>query len=90
MIFVTEDFLTEKQVKNDHYKNPKSVSILKNNQISKFPTGIYDYSIMKSVFTPIDIKEFPLFFAFRINVLPGFYFSQFKAKGGNPSKVTVY
>lgn len=59
MIFVTEDFLTDKQVKNDNYQNPKSVPILKNNMLRKFPTGIYDYSMMTSVFTPVGTKKYP-------------------------------
>jgi hypothetical protein len=58
MIFVTEDFLTDKQVKNDRYQNPNSVSVLKNNRVRKFPTGIYDYSMMTSVFTPVNSQEY--------------------------------
>lgn len=58
LIFVTEDFLTDKQVKNDNYQNPNSVPILKNNRIRKFPTGIYDYSMMTSVFTPVNNQKF--------------------------------
>lgn len=53
-IFVTEDFLTDKQVKNDHYTNANSAPILKLNQIRRFTTGLYDYSIMTSVFTNSD------------------------------------
>lgn len=59
MVFVTEDFLTDKQVKNDNYKNPNSIQILKNNSLLKFTTGIYDYSIMSSIFTPIDTRNHP-------------------------------
>jgi len=51
MIFVTEDFLSDKQVKNDNYTQKNSVPILKNNQIRRFTTGLYDYSIFTSVFT---------------------------------------
>lgn len=58
MIFVTEDFLTDKQVKNDRYQNPNSVAVLKNNRIRKFPTGIYDYSMMTSVFTPVNSSAY--------------------------------
>ena len=53
-IFVTEDFLTDKQVKNDHYTSPNSISVLKNNRMRRFTTGLYDYSVMTSVFTPAD------------------------------------
>ena len=59
LVFVSEDFLTDKQVKNDNYTNKNSTSILKNNFLRKFTTGIYDYSIMTSVFTPVDTKKFP-------------------------------
>ncbi|GJM35386.1 MAG: hypothetical protein DHS20C18_43870 [Saprospiraceae bacterium] len=59
MVFVTEDFLTDKQVKNDNYQNPNSTGVLKLNQIRRFSTGIYDYSIMTSVFTPVDTDKFP-------------------------------
>ncbi|WP_282774091.1 hypothetical protein [Phaeodactylibacter xiamenensis] len=58
-IFVTEDFLTDKQVKNDNYNNPNSTPVLKTNLLRKFPTGIYDYSIMTSVFTPTKVKDYP-------------------------------
>ncbi|MFN7115819.1 MAG: hypothetical protein ACK4TA_03415 [Saprospiraceae bacterium] len=57
LVFVTEDFLTDKQVKNDNYKNPNSINVLKTNQIRRFATGIYDYSIMTSVFTPINAEK---------------------------------
>ncbi len=60
MIFVTEDFLTDKLVKNDNYVNPNSVPILKNNMVRNFPTGLYDYSLMTSVFTPVNTKEQPV------------------------------
>jgi len=53
-IFVTEDFLTDKQVKNDTYTNNNSTSILKLNSLRRFTTGIYDYSMMTSVFTRAD------------------------------------
>lgn len=59
MIFVTEDFLTDKQVKNDNYTNPNSVPILKNNIVKTFPTGIYTYNIMTSVFTPVNTADQP-------------------------------
>jgi hypothetical protein len=54
LIFVSEDFLTDKQVKNDNYTNPNSIPILKNNQIRRFTTGLYDYSIFSSIFSPLD------------------------------------
>lgn len=59
LIMVTEDFLTDKQVKNDRYQNPNSIPVLKTNLISRFTTGVYDYSIMTSVFSPVDVKAHP-------------------------------
>ena len=59
LIFVSEDFLTDKQVKNDQYKNENSTKVLKTNAITRFTTGIYDYSIMSSVFTPVYTKDYP-------------------------------
>ena len=35
-IFVTEDFLTDKQVKNEYYTNEQTTWILKNIQLKKF------------------------------------------------------
>lgn len=59
MIFVSEDFLTDKQVKNDNYTNPNSTPVIKTNIVRRFITGIYDYSIMTSVFTPTKTSEQP-------------------------------
>ena len=58
-IFVTEDFLTDKQVKNESGHQNNSVSVLKTNLAIDFTTGIYDYNLMNSVFTPVDAAEFP-------------------------------
>ena len=52
-IFVTEDFLPERQVKAD-YKNAKNSAILKLNSTKKFITGMYPYSLMTSTFSPIN------------------------------------
>ncbi len=52
LIFVTEDFLTSKQVKANS-KSDSSNTILKLNATKKFNTGIYPYSLMLSVFDPL-------------------------------------
>ncbi len=58
LIFVTEPFLPDKQVKADYNASrKKSIPVLKLNFIKKFNTGIYDYSMMKSVFTPIPSED---------------------------------
>ncbi|QTD38371.1 septum formation inhibitor Maf [Polaribacter batillariae] len=55
-IFVTEDFLPDKQVKADN-RNDKNIPILKLNSTKKFITGIYPYSLMTSTFSPINTNE---------------------------------
>lgn len=61
MIFVTEDFSKEKQVKLDNPGDaPKDkVSVLKLNYLRRFVTGIYDYSMMESIFTPVRMDVYP-------------------------------
>jgi len=61
LIFVTEDFSKNKQVKLDNPSANKddAVKVLKLNLIKKFNTGIYRYSIMESVFTPVNAKNNP-------------------------------
>lgn len=58
LIFVTEPFLTERQVKNENGK-PGSTPVLKLNALTTFNTGIYSYRTMTSTFRPINITEFP-------------------------------
>ncbi|MFP4846137.1 septum formation inhibitor Maf [Winogradskyella sp. PE311] len=52
LVFVTEDFLPNKQVKADNYSK-KNTPILKLNATKNFNTGIYPYSIMQSTFYPV-------------------------------------
>lgn len=61
LIFVTEDFSRKKQVKlDDPSKDDKDkVSVLKLNFAKNFITGIYPYSLLQSVFTPVDRNEYP-------------------------------
>ncbi len=54
LIFVTEDFLTDKQVKYEFGDRRNATSVLKLNFTKKFNTGLYPYSLMTSVFTPAD------------------------------------
>lgn len=58
-VFVTEDFSAQKQVKLD---NPEAAGadrtpVLKLNALRRFTTGIYDYSVMMSVFSPMNSSE---------------------------------
>lgn len=61
LIYVTEDFSKSKQVKLDYPdRNPKDkVPILKLNLTKKFNTGVYPYSLMQSIFTPVDQQQYP-------------------------------
>lgn len=58
LIFVTEDFLPDKQVKHEIGERPaKALSVLKLNFTRHFFTGIYPYSMMTSVFTPVEVSK---------------------------------
>ena len=61
LIQVTEPFLAESQVKDEGYADASgaSVPVLKTNLLRRFVTGIYDYSVMTSVFTPTDGTAYP-------------------------------
>ncbi|TYA78424.1 septum formation inhibitor Maf [Seonamhaeicola marinus] len=52
LIYVTEDFLPDSQVKADN-QNPSNIPVLKLNATKNFNTGIYPYSVMQSVFYPV-------------------------------------
>lgn len=56
LIFVTEPFSRARQVKLDDWAGAgrDRVDVLKLNFTKKFLTGIYPYSLMLSVFTPLD------------------------------------
>lgn len=58
-IFITEDFLPEAQVKANAV-SPQNISVMKLNRMKTFTTGVYPYSIMSSVFSPISKKEHAL------------------------------
>ncbi|MEH6408443.1 MAG: septum formation inhibitor Maf, partial [Leeuwenhoekiella sp.] len=52
LIFVTEHFLNDAQVKADE-AHDDNIAVLKLNNVKKFNTGIYPYSIMTSTFFPV-------------------------------------
>lgn len=60
-VFVTEDLSYAKHVKLDDPAKAGSdrVPVLKINALSRFQTGVYDYSLMSSLFTPVDIAKMP-------------------------------
>lgn len=84
-VFVTEPFSAAKQVKLDYPENmgEDNIAVLKLNAIRKFNTGIYDYSMMTSVFTPIAIEQYPHTLKTTTSVQEwcGHTFTQFNLKG---------
>ena len=56
LVYVTEPFNAEKQVKADR-PGEQSVSVLKLNSTRKFLTGLYPYSIMSSTFYPVSNNQ---------------------------------
>lgn len=56
LIYVTEDFLPDVQVKADRQNNT-NIPVLKLNATKNFTTGIYPYSIMTSTFFPVFQKQ---------------------------------
>jgi hypothetical protein len=58
-VFVTEDLSKSKHVKLDYPDKAGTdrVPVLKLNALSRFQTGVYDYSLMSSLFTPVDIQN---------------------------------
>lgn len=61
LIFVTEDFSKQKHVKLDNpsQAGDDAVNVLKLNYTKKFNTGIYPYSMMLSVFKPVQYGDHP-------------------------------
>ena len=56
LIYVTEDFLPNKQVKANK-ESSSTLNILKLNRTKNFLTGIYPYSIMTSIFSRLEKKK---------------------------------
>lgn len=54
LVFVTEPFLPDAQVKDDDGDAPDAVSVLKLNSYRRFHTGIYPYTVLTSSFSPED------------------------------------
>lgn len=61
LIFVTEDLHPETHVKYDGEDRDAvgAVPVLKLNRLDRFTTGVYDYQMMMSVFTPEAVAENP-------------------------------
>ena len=59
LVFVTEKMNPDTQIKADH-PGAQDIPILKLNAVRKFFTGIYPYSIMTSIFAPVEVQKYPL------------------------------
>ena len=80
LIFVTEDFLPEEQVKANTSK-AENISVLKLNSTKNFITGIYPYSIMQSTFYPLNGEEHALKISASIQEWCGQVYSQLNNRG---------
>jgi len=59
MVFNTEDFRKDKHVKLESDAKDKAIKVLKLNFIKRFVTGVHDFSVYTSVFTPVQAQDFP-------------------------------
>lgn len=75
LVFVTEDFRPEKQVKADRYSK-ENTPILKLNATKNFETGIYPYSIMQSTFFPVSNNQHALKVSCSVQEWCGHVYSQ--------------
>lgn len=57
LIYVTEEFRTDKQVKYEGGDRKNVAPILKLNSTKTFNTGVYPYSLMSSIFSRLDQNE---------------------------------
>tara|TARA_B100000886_G_scaffold32087_1_gene20026 strand:+ start:250 stop:1125 length:876 start_codon:yes stop_codon:yes gene_type:complete len=81
LIYVTEDFLPNKQVKADK-ESSSTLNILKLNRTKNFLTGIYPYSIMTSIFTRLEKKKPLVKITSSIQEWCGQSFTQLNRRGG--------
>lgn len=61
LVFVTEELHPKTHVKNERKPGAEvgAVPVLKLNRLQRFETGVYDYSMMLSVFTPENVRINP-------------------------------
>ncbi|MEM1417106.1 MAG: septum formation inhibitor Maf [Myxococcota bacterium] len=60
LVFVTEPFLPDAQVKHELRDGRPDVSVLKLNQYRRFYTGVYPYTLMTSAFLPATGEDLAL------------------------------
>ncbi|PIB27918.1 septum formation inhibitor Maf [Maribacter sp. 4G9] len=79
MIYVTEPFEKDKQIKADN-PSPNNVPVLKLNASKKYLTGIYPYSIMTSSFYPVYDNQHALKVTFSAQEWCGHVYAQINNK----------
>ncbi|AUS06379.1 septum formation inhibitor Maf [Tamlana carrageenivorans] len=79
LIYVTEDFLPDIQVKADR-RNAETIPVLKLNATKNFNTGIYPYSIMQSVFYPVSNNQHALKLSTSVQEWCGHIYTQLNNK----------
>ncbi|MFC1585160.1 hypothetical protein ACFL5V_06420 [Fibrobacterota bacterium] len=69
MVFVTEPLRLETGIKPDvKLPQKEKVNVMKLNDIRKFPTGVYDYSVMTSVFSAVEKRDnIPMFGTMKVS-----------------------
>ncbi|MGB5272779.1 MAG: septum formation inhibitor Maf [Flavobacteriaceae bacterium] len=75
LIYVTEPFLADKQVKADG-NHPDNIPVLKLNTTKNYLTGIYPYSIMTSSFYPVNDDQHALKVSFSSQEWCGHVYAQ--------------
>ena len=75
LVFVTEDFLPQKQVKAERYYTANT-PLLKLNFTKNFNTGVYPYSIMQSTFYPVSNNQHALKVSCSVQEWCGHVYSQ--------------
>ena len=75
LIYVTEPFLADQQVKADQ-DNPTNIPVLKLNSTKKYLTGIYPYSIITSSFYPVHDNQHAMKVTFSSQEWCGHVFTQ--------------
>ena len=53
LIYVTEPMNRQNWIKDDSATGDNRINVLKLNHLTEFQTGIYEYSVMKSIFSPV-------------------------------------
>ncbi|WP_338088449.1 septum formation inhibitor Maf [Maribacter zhoushanensis] len=79
MIYVTEPFLPDAQVKADN-SNKSNIPVLKLNSTKNYITGIYPYSIMTSSFYPVHDNQHALKLSFSSQEWCGHVYAQLNNK----------